>query len=117
MASPAAGQKYAQNPDGTYVCFAVIVPERALAYRQLNGLPDTAMVPVDAVTDSASGLDPAVSMANAGLQAPRVAKARGLAIDRVLALVRQNTHDPQFGFVGETTVNVVTLNLDLDAAS
>jgi len=115
VTSPAAGQKYAENPDGSYVCDPSTVPERAIAYRQLNGLAATATVPVDAVTGSASGLDPAISVANADLQAPRVAKARNLPLDTVLGLVKSNTHGPQLGFIGETTVNVVTLNLALDS--
>jgi K+-transporting ATPase ATPase C chain len=112
--SPSAGQKYAKNPDGSYACDANTVPERAGAYRQLNGLADTASVPVDAVTGSASGLDPAISMANADLQAPRVAKTRNVPLDRVLALVKANTRGRQLGFLGEPTVNVLTLNLALD---
>ena len=112
--SPAAGQKYAKNPDGSYACSANTVPERASAYRQLNGLADTASVPVDAVTGSASGLDPAISVANADLQAARVAKARNLSPDRVLGLVKANTRGRQLGFLGEPTVNVLTLNLAMD---
>jgi len=112
--SPAAGQKYAKNPDGSYACSANTVPERASAYRQLNGLADTASVPVDAVTGSASGLDPAISVANADLQAARVAKARNVSPARVLGLVKANTRGRQLGFLGEPTVNVLTLNLALD---
>ena len=114
VTSPAPGQKYAKNPDGSYLCSANTVPERVLAYRQLNGLADTVSVPVDAVTGSASGLDPAVSVANADLQAPRVAKARNVSLDRVLDVVKANTRGRQFGFLGEPTVNVLTLNLALD---
>ena len=88
--------------------------ERASAYRQLNGLADTASVPVDAVTGSASGLDPAISVANADLQAARVAKARNVSPDRVLGLVKANTRGRQLGFLGEPTVNVLTLNLAMD---
>lgn len=115
--TPAAGQKYAMNADGTYACDSSTVPERAMAYRQLNNLPATASVPVDAVTGSASGLDPAISMANANLQAPRVAAARNLPLATVQAIVKAHTAGPQLGFIGESTVNVLTLNLALDAAS
>ena len=65
---------YEKNKDGTYVCDPNTVPERAMAYRELNGLAPDAKVPVDAVTASASGLDPQISVANARLQAARVAK-------------------------------------------
>ena len=72
-------------------------------------------MPVDAVTASASGLDPDISTANARLQAPRVARERGLALGRVLELVDQETHDRTLGFMGEARVNVLALNLALDA--
>ncbi|HEY4938164.1 MAG TPA: potassium-transporting ATPase subunit C [Actinomycetota bacterium] len=114
VTSPAAGQKYAMNSDGSYVCYAGTVPERASAYRQLNNLPAGAKVPVDAVTASASGLDPGISVANANLQAARVADARKLPLATVTALMTQNTTPRQLGILGETTVNVVTLNLALD---
>jgi K+-transporting ATPase ATPase C chain len=86
------------------------------SYRETNGVdPDTA-VPVDAVTGSSSSLDPHISIANARLQAARVAGARGLEIDRVLDLVEQNTDGRAFGFLGEPGVNVLELNLALDAS-
>jgi K+-transporting ATPase ATPase C chain len=106
---------YQKNPDGTYVCNSSTVPERAIAYRQLNELPDNAQVPVDAVTASGSGLDPDISIANADLQAARVAKARNLSGDRVLALINAHIHQQALGFLGEKTVNVLDLNLALDA--
>jgi potassium-transporting ATPase KdpC subunit len=71
-------------------------------------------VPVDAVTASASGLDPDISPANARLQARRVARARGLAPAEVLALVARQTRSRTMGFLGEPTVNVLELNLALD---
>ena len=91
------------------------VEERLVAYRKLNGLASNASVPVDAVTASGSGLDPDISTANARLQAPRVARARGLTIGRVLELVDENTHDRTLGFMGAPRVNVLALNLALDA--
>jgi K+-transporting ATPase ATPase C chain len=112
--SPSAGQKYAKNKDGSYVCDANTVPERAIAYRQLNGLGPKALVPVDAVTGSFSGLDPDISVANADLQAARVAKARNLATSQVIALVRAHTDQRLLGILGEKTVNVLDLNLALD---
>ena len=65
------------NPDGSKVCDPNTAPQRAMAYRELNGLPKSVKVPVDAVTASGSGLDPDISVANARLQAARVANARG----------------------------------------
>jgi K+-transporting ATPase ATPase C chain len=104
---------YEKNPDGTYVCNPNTVPQRVIAYRQLNGLPADTTVPVDAVTASGSGLDPDVSAANALLQAPRVAKARGLPVGQVVALVHEHTNDRAWGILGEKTVNVLDLNLAL----
>ncbi|MBV9410405.1 MAG: potassium-transporting ATPase subunit C [Acidimicrobiia bacterium] len=115
VTSPSAGQKYAKNPDGSYVCDSNTVPERVAAYRQLNGLSGATAVPVDAVTGSASGLDPDISVANADLQTARVAKARGLPVSMVEQLVSAHTNSPQLGVLGEKTVNVLDLNLALDA--
>ena len=106
---------YEKNRNGSFVCDPNTVPERVLAYRKLNGLGPKAEVPVDAVTSSASGLDPAISPANAKLQAPRVAKARNLPLAQVLALVSAHTQNRQFGVLGEKTVDVMNLNLALDA--
>ena len=71
-------------------------------------------VPADAVTASASGLDPHISVRNAELQTPRVAKTRSLASEKVLELVRRNTDGPDLGIFGEAGVNVLKLNLALD---
>ena len=90
------------------------VAERVAKYRAANGLDDAVLVPVDAVTASASGLDPQISVANATLQAPRVAKSRNIAVDQVLALVRDNTDHRPLGFLGDQGVNVLMLNLALD---
>ena len=90
------------------------VSDRVAAYRRLNGLSRSTPVPVDAVTASGSGLDPDISVANALLQAPRVARARGLGAERVLQLVGAHTDDRQVGILGEKTVNVLDLNLALD---
>jgi K+-transporting ATPase ATPase C chain len=98
------------NPD----LFAA-VKDRVAAYRKLNGLSPSASVPVDAVTSSASGLDPAISVANARLQVERVARARSLPETQVLALVAKHTQGRQLGILGEKTVNVLELNLSLDA--
>jgi K+-transporting ATPase ATPase C chain len=85
-------------------------------YRSQNGLATNAPVPADAVTASASGLDPHISPANAHLQTPRVANARGLTVDQVQTLVAQHTDQPAFGILGEPGVKVLELNLALDAA-
>ena len=92
------------------------VADRARAYRAENGLAADAPVPVDAVTASASGLDPAISVANARDQAPRVARERAMAVDRVLALVEAHTTGRALGVLGEPSVNVLELNLALDGS-
>ena len=79
-----------------------------------NGLDADTPVPVDAVTASGSGVDPHISVANARLQAPRVATARGIPLEEVLHLVAENTAGRVLGFFGEGGVNVLTLNLALD---
>jgi K+-transporting ATPase ATPase C chain len=93
------------------------IADREAAYRDLNGLADDQEVPVDAVTASGSGLDPEISVANARLQAPRVADARGLDVDQVLDLVDDHTESRSLGFLGEKGVNVLELNLALDDLS
>ena len=90
------------------------VSDRVAAYRTLNGLAATVKVPIDAVTASASGLDPDISVANARLQVARVAKARNLSASKVLALVNAHVDNRQLGILGEKTVNVLDLNLALD---
>ncbi|MGH9229533.1 MAG: K(+)-transporting ATPase subunit C [Acidimicrobiales bacterium] len=97
--------------------FLATVEERADAYRRENGLAADAEVPVDGVTASASGLDPDISVANARLQAPRVAEERGMEVDDLLAFVDDHTSGRDLGFLGETRVNVLELNLALDEAS
>jgi K+-transporting ATPase ATPase C chain len=78
---------------------------------------NVAPVPVDLVTASASGLDPHISVAAAQYQAARVARVRGLAPDAVQALIARHTEDRLHGVLGEARVNVLELNLDLDAVS
>lgn len=89
--------------------------ERIAAYRTTNGLSDTDAVPADAVTASGSGLDPHISVKNAELQAARVAKARNLSIEKVKELIAASTAKPDLGVFGDAGVNVLKLNLSLDA--
>ena len=114
VTSPAPDQKYAKSAGGSYVCDPNTIPERAIAYRQFNGLAANAPVSVDAVTASASGLDPDISVQNALDQAPRVARARHLPLQQVIALVHRYTQGREWGFLGEPTVDVLELNLALD---
>lgn len=113
VVDPPPSQHFARSHDGSYVCDPNTIPERAIAYRAFNGLSPTASVPVDAVTASASGLDPEISLANAQDQVDRVARARHESIEHVEGLVRRYTEGRQLGFLGEEGVNVVELNLAL----
>jgi K+-transporting ATPase ATPase C chain len=90
------------------------VAHRVAQYRKLNGLAADVKVPVDAVTASASGLDPQISVANARLQGARVARARDLTVAQVTGLIAAHTQGRQLGILGEQTVNVLELNLALD---
>jgi len=83
-------------------------------YRSQNGLATNADVPADAVTGSASGLDPHISLENATLQAPRVAKERGMKVEDVGTMIVRYTDSPDLGFLGDAGVNVLRLNLALD---
>jgi K+-transporting ATPase ATPase C chain len=118
----AAGSGYdatasaASNLGPTNPVLLASVRARVATYRHFNGLAANTPVPVDAVTASASGLDPEISLANARLQAPRVARARALPLAQVLALVREQTDGRSLGFLGEPGVNVLELNLALDMA-
>jgi potassium-transporting ATPase KdpC subunit len=102
------------NLGPTSTNLAVAVAQRIFDYRSENNLATNAPVPADAVTASGSGLDPHISVANAELQIPRVAKARGISEDRVRELVRQNTSGRDLGVFGEPRVNIMMLNFALD---
>ncbi|WP_175836292.1 potassium-transporting ATPase subunit KdpC [Burkholderia anthina] len=106
----------ASNQGATSRKLLADIARRVRAYRQENGLADGVPVPADAVTASASGLDPEISVANARLQAARVAHARGLDAARVTALVERIASPRQLGVLGEPRVRVLDLNLALDRA-
>src|SRR6202162_2972519 len=91
------------------------IKERLAAYRAENGLSESAPVPADAVTASGSGLDPHISLQNAELQIPRVAKERGLSEEALRAEVTKATDNPLLGIGGDPGVNVLQINLALDA--
>jgi K+-transporting ATPase ATPase C chain len=93
------------------------VRQRTADYRKENDLGPDSLVPGDAVTASGSGLDPHISPKNAALQAPRVAKARGLGLDDVRSEIAKATDRRSLGIFGEAGVNVLKLNLALDAMS
>ena len=90
------------------------VRDRVAAYRKINNLNSDVKIPVDAVTASASGLDPHISPMNAKLQLIRVAKERALSEDQVGKLIEEHTNLPFLGLLGDPAVNVITLNVALD---
>lgn len=102
------------NLGPTQKAFIDSVKQRVADYRKANGLSETQLVPADAVTASASGLDPHISVKNALLQLPRVAKERKISEDDVRKVVDQYTDKPDFGIFGESRVNVLMVNLALD---
>jgi K+-transporting ATPase ATPase C chain len=91
-----------------------LIKARISDYRRENGLADTDSVPADAVTASGSGLDPHISVRNAELQIPRVAKATGLSVETLRRLIEHHTDGRAFGVLGDPGVNVLPLNLALD---
>lgn len=92
------------------------IAQLAAEYRTRNGLAPDATIPIDAVTRSASGLDPDISPQNAALQIPRVARARGMSEEAIGRLVANYTKGPQLGFLGSARVPVLELNLALDGS-
>ncbi|HEU5248123.1 MAG TPA: K(+)-transporting ATPase subunit C [Candidatus Udaeobacter sp.] len=91
------------------------IKDRVDAYRKDNGLNADEPVPADAVTASGSGLDPDISVRNAELQIPRVARARGLSQAKVRELIQRYTDTRDLGVLGDPGVNVLELNLALDS--
>ena len=90
------------------------IKDLVAAYRAANGLKENDSVPADAVTRSASGLDPHITVANALLQLPRVARERGKSTDEVRRLLDKYTESRDLGVFGEPRVNTLLLNLALD---
>ena len=93
------------------------VAERIEKYRADNKLSSSTPVPVDAVTASASGLDPHISIANAMLQAPRVAAERNMTVSKVKNFIRDFTMERNLLVLGEPGVNILSLNIALDNAT
>lgn len=110
-----AGSSGASNLGPTSQKLVDQVAARVQAYRQDNALAADASVPVDAVTASASGLDPHISVANARLQLARVARLRHIPEPELLQLLSAHTSARTLGLLGEPRVNVLQLNLALDA--
>jgi K+-transporting ATPase ATPase C chain len=116
----AAGQGYdAANSGGTNLGptskkLIEDVKQRVAGYRAENGLPPDVPVPADAVTSSASGLDPHISIENASLQAGRVATARGMDRVDILWKIAAHTEGRDLGILGQPRINILLLNLDLD---
>jgi len=90
------------------------ITQAIATYRTENNLSATASVPADAVTGSASGLDPDISITNAGIQASRVVKSRNTSLADIQALINQNIDGRSLGIFGESGVNVLMLNIALD---
>jgi K+-transporting ATPase ATPase C chain len=109
-ASASGGSNYGPMNDNLYKQAA----DRIAALQQAEPLGNTNPIPVDLVTASGSGLDPHISVAAARYQAARVAGYQSLPVARVLDLIEKHTETPQFGFLGESRVNVLQLNLALD---
>jgi potassium-transporting ATPase KdpC subunit len=116
---PSANNYDAENSGGsnlgpTSSNLVAEISRRIANYRTENNLATNVSVPADAVTASASGLDPDISLVNAEIQLPRVAKARGISEERLDKIVQQNTQGRDLGIFGMPRVNVMTLNFALD---
>ena len=117
-----AADDYASGPDYSYgsnygtsnETLLKDVEKRVRAFRKENRLGPNVPVPVDAVTSSGSGLDPHITLANAKLQAPRIARVRRLPLTTVLAMIEKHTDERALEILGEPAVNVLELNLELD---
>jgi K+-transporting ATPase ATPase C chain len=112
-----ASNSSASNFGPTSKAFIKALEGRVGQYRKENNLAPSVIIPADAVTGSGSGLDPHISIANALLQAGRVAGQRGLAEREVKDLIEKYKERPTFGLFGTERVNVLVLNLALDKVS
>jgi len=110
-----AAASLGSNQGPTHAALIEAVQQRVRNYRRTNGLAAGAAVPVEAVTASASGLDPHISVANARLQMDRVARARQLPMSEIRSLLARHTEGRWLGLLGEPRINVLLLNLALDA--
>jgi K+-transporting ATPase ATPase C chain len=108
-AGSAGSNKGPSNPD-----YLKTVQERIDTFLAHNPGVKKEDIPAELVTASGSGLDPDLSPAGAYIQAPRIAKVRGISEDRVRALIKEYTKGPLLGIMGPSTVNVLRLNLALD---
>jgi K+-transporting ATPase ATPase C chain len=111
----ALGSSGATNHGSTNATLVEQVAEREAAFREANGISEDVAVPAEMLHASGSGLDPNISPEAARLQIGRVAEARGLARDAVAQLVEQYVELPQLGVLGQPRVNVLLLNLALEA--
>ncbi len=116
-----AGDKGYDAIDSSASCLAVTssklekqISQNALNYRKINGLSPEAPLPVDAITASASGLDPHISPENAHLQIPRIARTRHLSEKEVQELVEKHLDKPLFFIFGQKRINVLMINQALD---
>lgn len=109
-AGSGGSNKGPSNPE-----YLLQVKANAEAFRTNNQLDKTVPVPIDAVTASGSGLDPHISVTNALLQVKRIAAANKISESKVIDLVNKRTELPLLGFLGPTKVNVLLLNLDINA--
>lgn len=121
QARPSASQHSGQTSGGTNwgpdaPDLATVIGDREKALREANPEAPAGPVPADALTASASGLDPHISPGYASWQAPRVAAARGMPLAQVQSLIEAHTEHRVLGFLGEDRVNVTTLNVALAAA-
>ncbi|TLD70247.1 potassium-transporting ATPase subunit KdpC [Phragmitibacter flavus] len=109
-----ASSSSGSNLGPTSIKLADQIQQRITDYLSSNTIPPNTPIPADAVTASASGLDPHISPANAELQIPRIARARNLPENQIRQLVHQHTEPPSLGLLAPPRVNVLTLNLALD---
>lgn len=104
----------ASNLSPTSSALLDLIQKRSKSYHEINGLSPGLLIPIDAVTASGSGVDPHISISNALLQIPRIAKARRISEEQVARLIEKHTTRESFGILGQPRINVLLLNLSLD---